>query len=58
MREMKSLNVDITKVLVSQQPHVDSVIKLDTGARADGGGKAAASDAPGKGLIGALQLNL
>jgi len=61
MREMKSLSVDITKVLVSQQPHVDSVIKLDTGngsSSSKGDGKAGTPDAPGKGLIGALQLNL
>jgi len=58
MREMKSLNVDITKVLISQQPHVDSVIKLDTGKGTDGGKPGDKGADPGKGLIGALQLNL
>jgi len=57
LREMNALEVDITKVLVAQQPHVDNVIKLDTGsATADQKAKAPAE--PGKGLIGALQLNL
>ena len=57
MREMNSLKVDLTKVLVSQQPHVDSVIKLDTGAGSRPESSATAA-AAGKGLIGALQLNL
>ena len=56
MKEMKALSVDITKVLISQQPHFDNVIKLDAGggkaeARADG-------KEVGRGLLGALQLNL
>jgi len=55
MREMKALQVDITKVLVAQTPHADSVIKLDTGG-SSGAAKPAA--AAGKGLIGGLQLNL
>mmetsp|Transcript_26382 Transcript_26382/g.61572 ORF Transcript_26382/g.61572 Transcript_26382/m.61572 type:complete len:370 (-) Transcript_26382:469-1578(-) len=57
MREMKALQVDITKVLVAQQPHVDSVIKLDTGSSSSTKLDHKAS-AAGKGLIGALQLNL
>jgi len=55
MREMNALKIDITKVLVSQTPHADSVIKLDTGGSASGVKPAAAA---GKGLIGGLQLNL
>lgn len=56
MRSMKDLGVDLTKVLVSQHEQPDRVIKLDTGT----GGNAAANAAavPGKGLLGALHLNL
>ena len=57
MREMKALSVDITKVLVSQQPHFDNVIKLDAGGKAEGA-KADGKPEAGKGLLGALQLNL
>lgn len=56
MREMEKMSVDITKVLVSQHVQPDNLIRLETGAPGEGGKAAAAKD--GKGLLGALQLNL
>lgn len=56
MREMKSLGVDLTKVLVSQHEQPDRVLKIDTGSAGSGFGSAKADGA--KGLLGALQLNL
>merc|ERR1719310_2442525 len=54
MREMKALGVDLTQVLVSQQEQPSSVIKFAS----DDGAKKAAAQAGGKGILGALQLNL
>jgi len=57
MKEMKSLNVDITKVLVSQHQTPDNLIRLETlgGATKE---NLTHADAGKKGLLGALQLNL
>merc|ERR1719240_1812553 len=54
MREMKALGVDLTQVLVSQQEQPSSVIKFAS----DDGAKKSAAQAGGKGILGALQLNL
>ena len=54
MREMKNLGVDLTQVLVSQQEQPSNVIKLS--GDNDAARKAAAQG--GKGILGALQLNL
>ena len=61
MKEMKTLSVDITKVLVAQHEVPGNLIRLETAG--DKGGAAAVAtgggaDGTGKGLLGALQLNL
>jgi len=51
MKEMKGINVDLTKVLVAQHEQPDRVIKLDTGSGSD-------DKAKSKSLLSALQLNI
>jgi len=62
MKEMKGLSVDITKVLVAQHHQVDSVTRLEVAPTGTNAGREAvgseAEGSRGKGLIGALQLNL
>merc|ERR1719473_2284806 len=58
MREMKALNVDLTQVLISQNDVPGNLIRLET-AGAGGAGEGAPNKAEGgKGILGALQLNL
>ena len=56
MREMKAQGVDITKVLVAQHHQSDNTIRLETGVSP--GVSAPQLEGKGRGLIGALQLNL
>ena len=59
MKEMKALSVDITKVLVAQHEVPGNLIRLETdGGRGGGAAIATGGSEPGKGLLGALQLNL
>jgi len=56
IREMKAQGVDITKVLVAQHHQSDNTIRLETGTSP--GPSTSQAESKGKGLIGALQLNL
>lgn len=57
MADLKDRGVDLTKVLVAQHYQSDSTIRLET-VGAAGNARPPAADGKGKGMIGALQLNL